>query len=221
MDLEDFYKGDYNFYSFDETFRRLAEKSNVAKLYSLGYEFFICNPNDTDEYFHHSGTCGCLKGGSSYKLGICTDELVWAEGFHEEYYIHDQYGNYYDNCLYVFGSDKGIFQSFLIVFCTKDVKDSDYDLYRDWFERPIDTNGYIIKPVLTRSNKQNDYMFSSTIDRLCGVFDFNELRYVIVNSNNGDVVDDAQGWGYRTREKAYKAYYYNKNNNFMKYQKNK
>ena len=221
MDLEDFYKGDYNFYNFDETFRRLAEKSNVAKLYSLCYEFFICNPNDTDEYFHPSGTCGCLKGGSSYKLGICTDELVWAEGFHEESYINDQYGNYYDNCLYVFGSDKGIFQSFLIVFCTKDVKDRDYDLYRDWFERPIDTNGYIIKPVLTRSNKQNDYMFSSTIDRLCGVFDFNELRYVIVNSNNGDVVNDAQGWGYRTREKAYKAYSYSKNNNFMQYQKNK
>lgn len=221
MDLEDFYKGNYNFYNFDETFRRLAEKSNVAKLYSLGYEFFICNPNDTDEYFHPSGTCGCLEGGSSYKLGICTNELVWAEGFHEEYYVHDQYGNYYDNCLYVFGSDKGIFQSFLIVFCTKDVKDRDYGLHRDWFERPIDTNGYIIKPVLTRSNKQNDYMFSSTPDRLCGVFDFNELRYVIVNSNNGDVVNDAQGWGYRTREKAYKAYYYNKNNNFMQYQKNK
>lgn len=215
MDLEDFYKGDYKFYNFDETFRRLAEKSNVAKLYSLGYEFFMCNPEDRGEYFHPSGVCGCLEGSPSSKFYVSSYELYWMEGFHEEYYIEDQNGNPIDNCLYVFGNYKGQFQSGLIVFCSKESKEGDLELYNDWYERPIDADGTIIKPILTRSKKQNDYMFSSTLDRLCGIFDFNELRYVIVNSNNGDVIDDAQGYGYRTRVKAFNAFHYKKCNNLL------
>lgn len=33
-------------------------------------------------------------------------------------------------------------------------------------------------------------------------------RYVIINSETGEVLDDAQGYGYRTPQKAYAAYSY-------------
>ena len=35
-----------------------------------------------------------------------------------------------------------------------------------------------------------------------------EKRYCIVDVNTGEVLDDAQGYGYRTQQKAYAAYAY-------------
>lgn len=35
-----------------------------------------------------------------------------------------------------------------------------------------------------------------------------ESRYVVVDQNTGEIVDDAQGYGYKTRPKAYAAYAY-------------
>ena len=37
-----------------------------------------------------------------------------------------------------------------------------------------------------------------------------EKRYVIVDADTGEVYDDAQGYGYKTRQKAYSAYNYKK-----------
>lgn len=35
-----------------------------------------------------------------------------------------------------------------------------------------------------------------------------EKRYVVVDKNTGEVLDDAQGYGYKTKKNAYSAYYY-------------
>ena len=35
-----------------------------------------------------------------------------------------------------------------------------------------------------------------------------EQRYVIVNKETGEIIDDAQGYGYRTIQGAYKAFKY-------------
>ena len=35
-----------------------------------------------------------------------------------------------------------------------------------------------------------------------------EMRYCIVSTETGEVLDDAQGYGYRTAQKAYSAYAY-------------
>jgi len=40
-----------------------------------------------------------------------------------------------------------------------------------------------------------------------------EDRYVIVDSETGEIVDDAQGYGYRTPQKAYAAWGYKQKNN--------
>ena len=36
-------------------------------------------------------------------------------------------------------------------------------------------------------------------------------RYIIINSNTGEIVDDAQGYGFKTKQGAYKALYYKLN----------
>lgn len=40
--------------------------------------------------------------------------------------------------------------------------------------------------------------------------EFSETRYIIVD-DNGKIIDDAQGYGYKTYQNAYKSYYYKKN----------
>lgn len=37
-----------------------------------------------------------------------------------------------------------------------------------------------------------------------------ETRYVIINSDTGEIFDDAQGYGYRTPQKAYSAFHWKK-----------
>lgn len=39
-------------------------------------------------------------------------------------------------------------------------------------------------------------------------YDTSEIRYCIVSNETGEVLDDAQGYGYRTAQKAYAAYAY-------------
>ena len=39
-------------------------------------------------------------------------------------------------------------------------------------------------------------------------YDTCEMRYYIVSTATGEVLDDAQGYGYRTAQKAYSAYAY-------------
>lgn len=39
-------------------------------------------------------------------------------------------------------------------------------------------------------------------------YDTSELRYRIVSTETGEVLDDAQGYGYKTAQKAYAAYAY-------------
>lgn len=41
--------------------------------------------------------------------------------------------------------------------------------------------------------------------------DVYEPRYVVVDTETGEIVDNAQGYGYRTREKAFKAWGYKQN----------
>lgn len=43
--------------------------------------------------------------------------------------------------------------------------------------------------------------------------DMFEQRYVVVDTETGEIVDNAQGYGYRTKEKAYKAWSYKQNLN--------
>ena len=40
----------------------------------------------------------------------------------------------------------------------------------------------------------------------CPAYDTTEFRYRIVSSETGEVLDDAQGYGYKTAQKAYAAY---------------
>lgn len=35
-----------------------------------------------------------------------------------------------------------------------------------------------------------------------------DARYVIVSTETGEILDDAQGWGYKSQQKAYAAYAY-------------
>lgn len=44
----------------------------------------------------------------------------------------------------------------------------------------------------------------------CPAYDTTEFRYRIVSSETGEVLDDAQGYGYKTAQKAYAAYAYKK-----------
>ena len=39
-------------------------------------------------------------------------------------------------------------------------------------------------------------------------YDTSEMRYCIVSTDTGEVLDDAQGYGYKTAQKAYAAYAY-------------
>ena len=39
-------------------------------------------------------------------------------------------------------------------------------------------------------------------------FDTSEIRFCIVSTESGEVLDDAQGYGYKTAQKAYAAYAY-------------
>ena len=39
-------------------------------------------------------------------------------------------------------------------------------------------------------------------------YDTYEIRYYIVSTDTGEVLDDAQGYGYKTAQKAYSAYAY-------------
>jgi len=39
-------------------------------------------------------------------------------------------------------------------------------------------------------------------------YDSSEIRYCIVATDTGEVLDDAQGYGYKTAQKAYSAYAY-------------
>lgn len=41
-------------------------------------------------------------------------------------------------------------------------------------------------------------------------------RYVIINSETNEVIDDANGYGYKTKQNAYKAGYYKSNTNNIK-----
>lgn len=38
-----------------------------------------------------------------------------------------------------------------------------------------------------------------------------EARYIIINPTTGEILDDAQGFGYKSRKKAYTGYYYKRN----------
>lgn len=42
-------------------------------------------------------------------------------------------------------------------------------------------------------------------------FDSDLGRYIIVDENTGEILDNAQGYGYRTKEGARKAYFFNLN----------
>ena len=42
-------------------------------------------------------------------------------------------------------------------------------------------------------------------------FDSSLERYIIIDEDTGEILDDAQGYGYKTKQGAYKAYYYNQN----------
>jgi len=35
-----------------------------------------------------------------------------------------------------------------------------------------------------------------------------DIRYIIVDETTGEIIDDAQGYGYKTKQKAYSAYNY-------------
>lgn len=41
--------------------------------------------------------------------------------------------------------------------------------------------------------------------------DFNN-RFIIIDVHTSEILDDAQGYGYKTKQKAYAAFYYKKNN---------
>lgn len=43
-------------------------------------------------------------------------------------------------------------------------------------------------------------------------YDTHEKRYRIISATTGEILDDAQGYGYRSPEKAYASYIYNKKN---------
>ena len=43
-----------------------------------------------------------------------------------------------------------------------------------------------------------------------------EKRYIIIDKETGEVLDDAQGYGFRSRRKAYAAYTYKQHNSDVK-----
>lgn len=47
-----------------------------------------------------------------------------------------------------------------------------------------------------------------------------EMRYVVVDSDNGEVLDNAQGYGYKTVSGAYAAYSYQRSHNMNGMDKN-
>lgn len=38
-----------------------------------------------------------------------------------------------------------------------------------------------------------------------------KVRYILINTETGEVIDDAQGYGFKTPQKAYAAYTHKKN----------
>ena len=115
MDFDD------RFYRYEDSFKKLSDVSDVAKLYYKGYDFFFYTITEGDEEgFHPTGKCGCVELKDTYFLGICCNHFMWAEGWNEFYYIEDENGNFIDNCLYIYGNHKGNFVSSVIVFCKRE-----------------------------------------------------------------------------------------------------
>ena len=56
-------------------------------------------------------------------------------------------------------------------------------------------------------HKIKTMMFNKEIDYGDGIKDY-EIRYVIVDEETGEILDDAQGYGYKSPRKAYAAYAY-------------
>lgn len=42
-----------------------------------------------------------------------------------------------------------------------------------------------------------------------------DIRYYVIDEETGQILDDAQGYGYKSYENARKAYWYKRKNNFL------
>lgn len=47
------------------------------------------------------------------------------------------------------------------------------------------------------------------------------LRYICINEETGEILDDAQGYGYKSRQKAYSGFNYKYGNGKLKHSENK
>lgn len=57
-------------------------------------------------------------------------------------------------------------------------------------------------------------------DEFMGIGNYTETRYRIVNEQTGEVIDDAQGYGYKSFQKAQKALWYKTNKKEIEKTKN-
>lgn len=63
-----------------------------------------------------------------------------------------------------------------------------------------------ISYIVTKNHK--DVVFGKEPEGKESVYDTFEKRYCIVSTKTGEILDDAQGYGYKTAQKAYSAYAY-------------
>lgn len=53
------------------------------------------------------------------------------------------------------------------------------------------------------------------------LFSLYDNRFIVIDLDTGEIIDDAQGYGYKTKQKAYAAFYYKKHNKKSDIKKNK
>ena len=66
----------------------------------------------------------------------------------------------------------------------------------------IDKERYDVVEMAEHKNKESDDEFP---------YDYHEKRYMIVDTDSGEIVDDAQGWGFKSKKKAFAFLHYKLN----------
>lgn len=193
MNLEKNYLSTENCYwKFNSSLKRLAEVSDIAKMYFTQNTLYLANVDET-HHFTTTGKYGIIPN-KGYFLGFDSNYLMWYEGQYDG--MADEKFPICYNCIYLYGvTSKGI-QSLLLAFST----------------HPYANETIVFKVGKDVDIRRVDYRSQGNYRILTDKEPTLHERYIITKKNTEEVLDDLGGYCARTPEKAIKHYNYVNNN---------